>query len=95
MAIDAGPDEISRLVTLSLMHDRRGDAARLLAQGLKTTPNAVPLLQSQARLLGSAGNTGGANPDGSPAPSLYCAVIVKRVDERTRAKTSINELLRD
>ncbi len=38
---------------------------------------------------------GGTHPDGSPAPSLYCAVIVKRVDERTRAKTSINELLRD
>jgi 2,3,4,5-tetrahydropyridine-2-carboxylate N-succinyltransferase len=34
-------------------------------------------------------------PDGSPGPSLYCAVIVKRVDERTRAKTAINELLRD
>jgi len=34
-------------------------------------------------------------PDGSPSPSLYCAVIVKRVDERTRSKTSINELLRD
>jgi 2,3,4,5-tetrahydropyridine-2,6-dicarboxylate N-succinyltransferase len=33
--------------------------------------------------------------DGTPGPSLYCAVIVKRVDERTRAKTSINELLRD
>jgi len=33
-------------------------------------------------------------PDGSPGPSLYCAVIVKRVDERTRAKTTINELLR-
>ncbi len=33
--------------------------------------------------------------DGSPGPGLYCAVIVKRVDERTRAKTSINELLRD
>jgi 2,3,4,5-tetrahydropyridine-2-carboxylate N-succinyltransferase len=33
--------------------------------------------------------------DGSPGPSLSCAVIVKRVDERTRAKTSINELLRD
>jgi 2,3,4,5-tetrahydropyridine-2-carboxylate N-succinyltransferase len=32
---------------------------------------------------------------GGPGPSLYCAVIVKRVDERTRAKTSINELLRD
>ncbi len=34
-------------------------------------------------------------PDGSPGPSLACAVIVKRVDEQTRAKTSINELLRD
>jgi 2,3,4,5-tetrahydropyridine-2-carboxylate N-succinyltransferase len=34
-------------------------------------------------------------PNGSPGPSLYCAVIVKRVDARTRAKTSINELLRD
>ncbi|HYH18933.1 MAG TPA: 2,3,4,5-tetrahydropyridine-2,6-dicarboxylate N-succinyltransferase [Azospirillum sp.] len=34
-------------------------------------------------------------PDGSPGPSLYCAVIVKRVDEQTRSKTSINELLRD
>jgi len=34
-------------------------------------------------------------PDGSPGPGLYCAIIVKRVDEKTRAKTSINELLRD
>jgi 2,3,4,5-tetrahydropyridine-2,6-dicarboxylate N-succinyltransferase len=34
-------------------------------------------------------------PNGEPGPSLYCAVIVKRVDERTRSKTSINELLRD
>jgi 2,3,4,5-tetrahydropyridine-2,6-dicarboxylate N-succinyltransferase len=33
--------------------------------------------------------------NGGASPSLYCAVIVKRVDERTRAKTSINELLRD
>jgi 2,3,4,5-tetrahydropyridine-2,6-dicarboxylate N-succinyltransferase len=33
--------------------------------------------------------------DGMPGPGLYCAVIVKRVDEKTRAKTSINELLRD
>ena len=38
---------------------------------------------------------GKALPNGQPGPSLYCAVIVKRVDERTRAKTSINELLRD
>jgi 2,3,4,5-tetrahydropyridine-2-carboxylate N-succinyltransferase len=35
------------------------------------------------------GSTGGGNL------GLYCAVIVKRVDERTRSKTSINELLRD
>jgi 2,3,4,5-tetrahydropyridine-2-carboxylate N-succinyltransferase len=34
-------------------------------------------------------------PDGTMGPSLYCAVIVKRVDEQTRSKTSINELLRD
>ena len=34
-------------------------------------------------------------PDGSPGPALSCAVIVKRVDEQTRAKTSINDLLRD
>ncbi len=34
-------------------------------------------------------------PDGSPGPGLYCAVIVKRVDEKTRSKTSINDLLRD
>jgi len=38
---------------------------------------------------------GKALPDGSPGPSLYCAVIVKTVDAQTRAKTSINELLRD
>jgi 2,3,4,5-tetrahydropyridine-2-carboxylate N-succinyltransferase len=38
---------------------------------------------------------GKANKNGAAAPGLYCAVIVKRVDEKTRAKTSINELLRD
>ncbi|TXR50053.1 2,3,4,5-tetrahydropyridine-2,6-dicarboxylate N-succinyltransferase [Phyllobacterium endophyticum] len=38
---------------------------------------------------------GKAFPNGEPGPGLYCAVIVKRVDEKTRSKTSINELLRD
>jgi len=38
---------------------------------------------------------GKALPDGSPGPSLYCAVIVKTVDAQTRSKTSLNELLRD
>ncbi|HWT31783.1 MAG TPA: 2,3,4,5-tetrahydropyridine-2,6-dicarboxylate N-succinyltransferase [Propylenella sp.] len=37
----------------------------------------------------------GSMPGASGGPSLYCAVIVKKVDERTRAKTAINELLRD
>ncbi len=37
----------------------------------------------------------GTLPGGPERPSLYCAVIVKTVDEQTRAKTSINELLRD
>ncbi|MEM7618172.1 MAG: 2,3,4,5-tetrahydropyridine-2,6-dicarboxylate N-succinyltransferase [Pseudomonadota bacterium] len=34
-------------------------------------------------------------PDGTPGPNLACAVIVKRVDEKTRSKTSVNDLLRD
>jgi len=33
--------------------------------------------------------------DGRPGPGLYCAVIVKRVDEKTRSKTSLTDLLRD
>jgi 2,3,4,5-tetrahydropyridine-2-carboxylate N-succinyltransferase len=38
----------------------------------------------------------GSMPSNNPGlPSLYCAVIIKQVDEKTRAKTSINELLRD
>lgn len=40
------------------------------------------------------GSLPGPVVEGRPTPSLYCAVIVKRVDERTRSKTSINELLR-
>ncbi|HUW79948.1 MAG TPA: 2,3,4,5-tetrahydropyridine-2,6-dicarboxylate N-succinyltransferase [Acidocella sp.] len=41
------------------------------------------------------GTLAGKNlPDGTPGPSLSCAVIVKRVDAQTRSKTSINELLR-
>jgi len=37
----------------------------------------------------------GSMPGKSGGPNLYCAVIVKQVDERTRAKTGITELLRD
>ncbi len=42
----------------------------------------------------SGNSPGKALPDGTLGPSLYCAVIVKRVDEQTRSKTSINDLLR-
>jgi len=38
---------------------------------------------------------GKSMPGQNWGPSTYCAVIVKRVDEKTRSKTSINELLRD
>ena len=39
----------------------------------------------------------GSLPDkkNTSAPSLYCAVIIKQVDEKTRSKTSINDLLRE
>ena len=33
--------------------------------------------------------------DGSPGPNLYCAVIVKKVDEKTLSKVGINEILRE
>ena len=41
------------------------------------------------------GSLPGSISENKPSPSLYCAVIIKRVDEKTRAKTSINDLLRD
>ncbi len=41
------------------------------------------------------GSLPSVGPDGNSGPSLYCAVIVKRVDAQTRSKTSINDLLRD
>ena len=37
----------------------------------------------------------GSLPSDKGGPNLYCAVIVKQVDEKTRSKTSINDLLRD
>ena len=38
---------------------------------------------------------GSNNSEMSNLPNLYCAVIVKRVDAKTRSKTSVNDLLRD
>jgi 2,3,4,5-tetrahydropyridine-2,6-dicarboxylate N-succinyltransferase len=45
-------------------------------------------------MAGKSSNSG-RGAENFSSPNLYCAVIVKRVDEKTRAKTSINELLRD
>ena len=56
------------------------------------------LLWRGAALFGGGGRQPAgqaASRTATPGPSLYCAVIVKRVDERTRSKTGINELLRD
>ncbi|SIR13855.1 2,3,4,5-tetrahydropyridine-2-carboxylate N-succinyltransferase [Rhizobium sp. RU35A] len=46
-------------------------------------------------VAGSMPSANATMGNGQPAPHLYCAVIVKRVDEKTRSKTGINELLRD
>ena len=54
-------------------------------------------LRARAALFGGClgAMPGKPLPNGDAGPSLYCAVIVKRVDGQTRAETSINELLRD
>ena len=46
-------------------------------------------------VAGSMPSGNATMPNGLAAPHLYCAVIVKTVDEKTRSKTGINELLRD
>lgn len=46
-------------------------------------------------VAGSMPSGNATMPNRAPAPHLYCAVIVKTVDEKTRSKTGINELLRD
>jgi 2,3,4,5-tetrahydropyridine-2-carboxylate N-succinyltransferase len=63
------------------------------ATGEVTYGEVPPYSVVVAGSMPSSGQTTMAN--GQPAPNLYCAVIVKRVDEKTRSKTGINELLRD
>ena len=57
----------------------------------RARPEDARHIAGQGHLLGP----GKPLADGSPGPGLYCAVIIKRVDERTRSKTAITELLRD
>ena len=46
-------------------------------------------------IICGAGKVGFSISKQLSAPSLYCAVIIKQVDEKTRSKTSVNDLLRD
>ncbi len=50
---------------------------------------------SYGRIPAGAVVVSGTLPSGTGNCNLYCAVIVKRVDAKTRAKVAINELLRD
>jgi len=71
---------------------------RLVADRVELNRATGEVLQGRVppySVVVSGAMPGKALPNNSPGPSLYCAVIVKTVDERTRAKTSINELLRD
>ena len=58
-------------------------------------PAGVTLSQVPPFSVVVPGSLPGKPGRNGPSPNLYCAVIVKRVDEKTRSKTSINELLRD
>ena len=78
---------------------RPAHALALRRGGLRLTRYAVMLVLAVFFLLPyvwmvSGSLPGKAFPNNEPGPSLYCAVIVKTVDAQTRAKTSINELLR-
>ena len=78
-------------------HGFRAVPGAIVRRSAFIAPNVVlmPSFVNVGAHVGSGTMPGKALPDGSPGPGLYCAVIVKRVDERTRSKVSINELLRD
>ena len=76
----------------SIVADEAQDRAILAKFPEVSGHNRLGPAKSSAEILARVGS-GADSPDGAPA--LACAVIVKRVDERTRSKTSINELLRN
>ena len=104
------PKEASQVVAAldqaGIKHEEKGDgttimvdrdkvnAARLMVVDRATGETFVGRVPPYSVVV--AGSLPGKPlPNGQPGPSLYCAVIVKRVDEQTRSKTSINDLLRD
>lgn len=66
-----------------------------VAQGLRGIEPPRLSIAATISYLNPGSLPGKPLPDGSPGPSLYCAVIVKTVDAQTRAKTGINDLLRE
>ena len=78
-AISGGPGKASWWDKVPSKFEGWGEN-RFRDAGFRAVPGALP---------------GRPLKNGEPGPATACAVIVKRVDERTRAKTSINELLRD
>jgi tetrahydrodipicolinate N-succinyltransferase len=68
-----------------------------VVQGVLLCERVAAASQRMEAMKGcSRGSLPGKPPaDNSPGPSFYCAVIVKTVDAQTRAKTGINELLRE
>ena len=75
---------------------RHGGLHRRVDQDRRPRDRRGLLRRGAALFGGGAGQPAGkALPDGSAGPASDCAVIVKQVDAGTRAKTAINELLRD
>jgi thioredoxin reductase len=97
------PSDVFRRIRKLIREGRltwlEGDLSRAATEKGKIRIGTGNRLLEADRLILATGFTatppGKPLPDGSAGPNLYCAVIVKRVDARTRAKTSINELLRD
>ena len=105
------PEEIGKVLLTTILDELEDDKAEdivaiplagksdiadymVIASG-RSARHVSAMADKVVRRLKEAG-FGGAQVEGaSAAPSLYCAVIVKTVDAGTRAKTSINELLRD
>ena len=76
------PDDVAKMAS---------ETAEAIKTG-KLHPFTGPITKQDGTVVGEAGKP---LPDGSPGPSLYAAIIVKKVDAQTRSKTGINELLRD
>ena len=65
--------------------------------GLNLTRDSTvtEIMDEEESVVVPGSHAGDPLPDGTSGPNLYCAVILKTVDEGTRSKTSINEFLRD